>query len=172
MALRRAHLHPDHSTAIAATAQIVRNFVDTPVRERLERLRERVALGEFGKQAERERSEVEAEAVREQAAGLIGEAAGKILSQNHGQRYYDWRLAGEERLEYWENESCAQEKRREGYWLLETELGAVEAVRAYQELWRVEAAFRSMKDGVATKWWTLEGAAEGSNSVEGGTMVA
>ncbi len=28
----------------------------------------------------------------------------------------------------------------------ETELGAVEAVRAYQELWRVEAAFRSMKD--------------------------
>ncbi len=125
------------------------------VRERLERLRERVALGEFGKraqrevQAERERSEVEAEAVREQAAGLIGEAAGKILSQNHGQRYYDWRLAGEERLEYWENESCAQEKRREGHWLLEpeeTELGAVEAVRAYQELWRVEAAFRSMKD--------------------------
>ena len=121
------------------------------VRERLER----VALGEFGKraqrevQAERERSEVEAEAVREQAAGLIGEAAGKILSQNHGQRYYDWRLAGEERLEYWENESCAQEKRREGHWLLETEeteLGAVEAVRAYQELWRVEAAFRSMKD--------------------------
>ncbi len=89
------------------------------------------------------------QAVREQAAGLIGEAAGKILSQNHGQRYYDWRLAGEERLEYWENESCVQEKRREGHWLLETEetaLGAVEAVRAYQELWRVEAAFRSMKD--------------------------
>ena len=26
--------------------------------------------------------------------------------------------------------------------------------------------------GVATKWWTLEGAAEGSNSVEGGTMMA
>ena len=123
------------------------------VRERLERLRERVALGEFGKRAQREvqaereppegeRSEVEAEAVREKAAGLIGEAAGKILSQNHGQRYYDWRLAGEERLEYWENESCVQEKRREGHWLLETEetaLGAVEAVRAYQELWRVEA---------------------------------
>ncbi len=26
--------------------------------------------------------------------------------------------------------------------------------------------------GASTKWWTLEGAAEGSNSVEGGTMVA
>ncbi len=86
------------------------------------------------------------QAVREQAAGLIGEAAGKILSQNHGQRYYDWRLAGEERLEYWENESCAQEKRREGHWLLETEETELGAVRAYQELWRVEAAFRSMKD--------------------------
>lgn len=29
-----------------------------------------------------------------------------------------------------------------------------------------------VETGVATKWWTLEGAAEGSNSVEGGTMVA
>ena len=26
--------------------------------------------------------------------------------------------------------------------------------------------------GVATKWWTVEGAAEDSNSEEGGTMVA
>ena len=26
--------------------------------------------------------------------------------------------------------------------------------------------------GVATKWWTVEGAAEGSDSEEGGTMVA
>ncbi len=31
---------------------------------------------------------------------------------------------------------------------------------------------RGCSGGVATKWWTLEGAAEGSNSVEGGTMVA
>ena len=39
--------------------------------------------------------------------------------------------------------------RREGHWLLETEetgLSALEAVRAYQERWRVEAAFRSLKD--------------------------
>ena len=83
------------------------------VRERLERLRQRVALGEFGKRAQRS-FEVEAEAVREQAAGLIGEAAGKILSQNHGQRYYEsWRLAS------WENESCAGCAE-------ETELGAVD----------------------------------------------
>ncbi len=53
----------------------------TTVRERLERLRERVALGEFSKraqrevQAERERSEVEAEAVREQAHVLVAALA-------------------------------------------------------------------------------------------------
>ena len=32
--------------------------------------------------------------------------------------------------------------------------------------------FEAEGSGVATKWWTLEGAAEGSNSVEGGTMMA
>ena len=46
--------------------------------------------------------------------------------------------------------------------------------------WRGRNATRSASScsrsacgsGVATKWWTLEGAAEGSNSVEGGTMMA
>ena len=82
-------------------------------------------------------------------AGWIGEAAGKILGSRHGQRYYDWRLDEDGQLEYFENANCAKEKRREGHWLLETEetgFSAVEAVRAYQELWRVEAAFRTMKD--------------------------
>ena len=74
---------------------------------------------------------------------------GRILARDNGQRYYDWRLGPAGQLEYWENASCAAERRREGHWLLETEeagLNAVEAVRAYQDLWRVEAAFRSMKD--------------------------
>ena len=82
-------------------------------------------------------------------AALIGDAAGRFLARDHGQRYYDWRLGEGDQLEYWENANCAAEKRREGHWLLETEeagLSAVEAVRAYQDLWRVEAAFRSMKD--------------------------
>ena len=136
------------------------------VRQKLERLAERVAAGEFARQAERERQARERElaaaggraegqdegpkdAALQDEAALIGDAAGRILARDNGQRYYDWRLDEAGQLQYWENASCAAEKRREGHWLLETEeaeLSAVEAVRAYQDLWRVEAAFRSMKD--------------------------
>ena len=133
------------------------------VRQRLERLAERVAAGEFARKAEREhkaRQEQPAAGqgepqsgqrvpVQDGAAALIGDAAGRILARDNGQRYYDWRLGQDGQLEYWENATCAAEKRREGHWLLETEeqgLSAVEAVRSYQDLWRVEAAFRSLKD--------------------------
>ena len=133
------------------------------VRQKLERLAARVARGEFARKAERERKAREKQAAAAAASGeasgkpeaakdaaaLIGDAAGRILARDHGQRYYDWRLGEGGQLEYWENASCAAEQRREGHWLLETEeagLSAVEAVGAYQDLWRVEAAFRSMKD--------------------------
>ena len=151
------------------------------VRKRLERLRERVAGGEFLRRAAkewkrragkagrekagkavhqaagRESEEQEREARKQEreaeerklAASLIGESAGRILGANHGHRYYEWRLDEAGQLEYGESANCEQERRREGHWLLETEepeLGAVEAVRAYQDLWRVEAAFRTMKD--------------------------
>ena len=133
------------------------------VRQRLERLAERVAAGEFARQAEREckarpaqpaadRGEPqrgERTSVQDVAAARIGDAAGRILARDNGQRYYDWRLGQDGQFEYCENATCAAEKRREGHWLLETEeqgLSAVEAVRSYQDLWRVEAAFRSLKD--------------------------
>ena len=125
------------------------------VRQKLERLAERVAAGEFARKAERERQAAASSEGAGQpepakdAAARIGDAAGRILARDNGQRYYDWRLGVDGQLEYWENANCAAEQRREGHWLLETEeagLSAVEAVRAYQDLWRVEAAFRSMKD--------------------------
>jgi len=133
------------------------------VRQRLERLAERVVAGEFARQAEREckaRQEQpatgqgepqrgERTSVQDVAAGRIGDAAGRILASDNGQRYYDWRLGADGQFEYFENATCAAEKRREGHWLLETEehgLSAVEAVRSYQDLWRVEEAFRSLKD--------------------------
>ncbi len=133
------------------------------VRQRLERLAERVAAGEFTRQAQREckarqeqpaadRGEPqrgERSSVQDVAAARIGDAAGRILARDNGQRYYDWRLGEGGQFEYFENATCAAEKRREGHWLLETEeqgLSAVEAVRSYQDLWRVEAAFRSLKD--------------------------
>ena len=125
------------------------------VRQKLERLAKRVTAGEFARKAERERQAAasgegagQPEPAKD-AAARIGDAAGRILARDNGQRYYDWRLGAGGQLEYWENANCAAEQRREGHWLLETEeegLSAVEAVRAYQDLWRVEAAFRSMKD--------------------------
>ena len=145
------------------------------VRRRLERLAERVAGGEFTRRAKRERkahaqgpAEERAEqreqpATADAAAALIGDAAGRILAQDNGQRYYDWRLDEQGLLQYWENANCAAEKRREGHWLLETEeaeagLSAVAAVRSYQDLWRVEAAFRSLKDVLALRpvWHRVE----------------
>ena len=130
------------------------------VRKRLERLQERVREGEFLRAARKElgeRGAPEGEAAKEErerrerelAANEAGAAAGRILHAAHGQRYWDWRLAGDGRLEYFASAGYAREVRREGHWLLETEEADLEpaaAVRAYQDLWRVEAAFRTMKD--------------------------
>ena len=138
------------------------------VRQRLERLAERAREGEFARQAERARKraaeagpESGSETEPPEEAELIAAAAGKILARDNGQRYYDWGLDKAGQLRYWENANCLAEKRREGHWLLETEetgLSAVEAVRAYQDLWRVETAFRSMKDVLALRpiWHRVE----------------
>ena len=137
----------------------LREAQQAKVRGKLERLAARVAAGEFARKAERIARKQRAPedggetagkpAAVKDAAALIGDAVGRILARDNGQRYYDWRLGASGQLEYWENANCAAEQRREGHWLLETEeagLSAVEAVRAYQDLWRVEAAFRAMKD--------------------------
>ena len=41
--------------------------------------------------------------VRKLAASLIGESAGWILGENHGHRYYEWRLDDAGQLEYGES---------------------------------------------------------------------
>lgn len=105
------------------------------VRQKLQRLAE----GEFAERAERAReqagsAEADQAVERQDAAALIGEAAGWILARDNGQRCYDWRLDEGGHLQYWENAHCAAERRREGHWLLETEetgLSAPEALRAY-----------------------------------------
>ena len=125
---------------------MLRKKEQAKVRKRLERLRERVAGGEFLRRAakewkrragkagrekagkavhqaagrESEQREREAEQ-RKLAASLIGESAGRILGANHGHRYYEWRLDEAGQLEYGESANCEQERRREGHWLLETE---------------------------------------------------
>jgi len=78
----------------------------------------------------------------------IGAAAARILSRNHGQRYYGWKLEGGE-FRYFEHPNLEREKAYEGKYLIQTEevgLGPVEAVAAYKELSEVERAFRDLKD--------------------------
>jgi transposase len=78
----------------------------------------------------------------------IGAAAARILSRNHGQRYYGWEIK-EGRFHYFEHPNLEREKAYEGKYLIQTEeqgLTPVEAVEAYKELSEVERAFRCLKD--------------------------
>ena len=98
-------------------------------REELEKLAKRVEKGELRHPEE------------------IGAAAGRILSDHRGNRYFRWSLRSG-RFQFSE-EPLENEKLLEGKYLILTEekdLSAVEAVRAYKELIEVERAFRKLKD--------------------------
>jgi transposase len=78
----------------------------------------------------------------------IGAAAARILSRNHGQRYYGWEIKGG-KFHYFEHPNLEREKAYEGKYLIQTEeqgLTPVEVVEAYKDLSEVERAFRSLKD--------------------------
>jgi Transposase len=78
----------------------------------------------------------------------IGAAAARILSRNHGQRYYGWEVK-EGKFRYFEHPNLERERAYEGKYLIQTEeqeMTPVEAVEAYKELSDVERAFRSLKD--------------------------
>ena len=100
-------------------------------RQALEKLAARVAAGRLKK------------------AQNIGAAAARILSRNHGSRYYDWSLE-QGVLRYFEHPvHLAAEKALEGKYVIQTEeldLSAVQAVEAYKELSEVERGFRELKD--------------------------
>jgi transposase len=101
------------------------------VREELEALEQRVALGKL------------------KAPEKIGAAAASILARHHGIRYYDWKLE-EGQFRYFEHPvNLRQEKGLEGKYLIQTEepnLSALEAVAIYKELSEVERAFSELKD--------------------------
>ena len=86
---------------------------------------------------------------RLKSAAKIGEAAGRLLNQNHGHRYYGWELV-DGVFNYFEHPlHLAREKALEGKYLIQTEeqtLTPVEAVQAYKELSEVERGFRLLKD--------------------------
>ena len=101
------------------------------VREKLEKLQQRVAKG------------------RLVDAARIGAAAERIMQVHHGYRYYQWHLEAD-RFRFEEDPvRLEREKRLEGKYLIATSeknLEALEAVRIYKELSEVERGFRCLKD--------------------------
>jgi transposase len=82
------------------------------------------------------------------ATEKIGAATARILSRNHGHRYYDSEIK-EGKFRYFEHPNLEREKAYEGKYLIQTEeqnLTPVEAVEAYKDLNEVEKAFRCLKD--------------------------
>ena len=79
----------------------------------------------------------------------IGAAAQRILSRNHGHRYYAWELVAG-RFEFMEHPvNLPREKKYEGKYLIQTDqadMTPLEAVAQYKELNEVERGFRSLKD--------------------------
>jgi transposase len=101
------------------------------VREELEQLEERVGKGKL------------------KAPEKIGAAAARILSRNHGYRYYDWKLR-DGRFCFFEHPiNLPREKAYEGKYVIQTEeekLTPLEVVKIYKELSDVERAFSILKD--------------------------
>jgi hypothetical protein len=96
-----------------------------------------------------EKLAVRVAAGRLKKAQNIGAAAARILSRNHGSRYYDWNLE-QGIFRYFEHPvHLPAEKALEGKYVIQTEeldLNAVQAVEAYKELSEVERSFRELKD--------------------------
>ena len=120
-----------HSEERQAYERSQRDKAMARVRARLEKLQRRVAKG------------------RLKAAEKIGAAAGRILTRNHGHRYYDWTYQ-DGVFRFFEHPlHFTREQAYEGKYVIQTEeptLSAVDAVRLYKELSEVERAFANLKD--------------------------
>jgi len=84
----------------------------------------------------------------------IGAAAQRVLSRNHGHRYYAWQLvAGQFQFEE-HPVNLPREKKYEGKYLIQTgqtDLTPRDAVAHYKELNEVERGFRSLKDPIGMR---------------------
>jgi transposase len=92
----------------------------------------------------------------------IGAAAQRVLSQNHGHRYYTWQLTKEGKFQFDEHPvNLPREKKYEGKYLIQTDqtdMTPQDAVAHYKELNEVERGFRSLKDPIGMRpiWHTNE----------------
>lgn len=82
-------------------------------------------------------------------AQKIGEAAARILSRNHGSRYFGWKLEQGVFRFFEHPRHLEPEKALEGKYVIQSEepdLGPVQAVEAYKDLSEIERGFRQLKD--------------------------
>jgi transposase len=111
--------------------QAMREAAMEKTRQALEKLAHRVARG------------------RLKEAQKIGEAAARILSRNHGSRYFGWKLE-QDIFRFFEHPRHLEpEKALEGKYVIQSEepdLGPVQAVEAYKDLSEIERGFRQLKD--------------------------
>ena len=127
-------------------------------RQKLEKLKERVAAGDL-KRPEK-----------------IGAAVERVMQKYHGYRYFDWKLKGGA-LEFSESETrLGREKKIEGKYVIMTSekgLSVLDAVAMYKELTEVESGFRQLKDVMAMRpiYHQIEVAGEGPH-LRGGAGVA
>jgi transposase len=105
-------------------------------RQKLEKLKERVAAGDL-KQPEK-----------------IGAAIERVMQRYHGYRYFEWKLDGGA-LKYSESAArLGREKKIEGKYVIMTRekgMGVADAVALYKELTDVESGFRQLKDVLALR---------------------
>jgi transposase len=105
-------------------------------RQKLEKLKERVAAGDL-KRPEK-----------------VGAAAERIMQRHHGYRYFDWKLEGGA-FEFSESETrLGREKKIEGKYVIATGekgLGVLDAAAMYKDLADVESGFRQLKDVMAMR---------------------
>jgi transposase len=105
-------------------------------REKLEKLKERVAAGAL-KQPEK-----------------IGAAVERIMQRYHGYRYFEWKLEGGALVFSESPTHLEREKRIEGKYVIATSemgLSVLDAVALYKDLTEVESGFRQLKDVMALR---------------------
>lgn len=114
------------------------------VRVGLEKLQKRVAAGRLKDPAK------------------IGAAAQRVLTRNHGHRYYAWQLTPKGEFQFVEHPvNLPREKKYEGKYLIQTDqtdMTPQDGVAHYKELNEVERGFRSLKDPIGMRpiWHTNE----------------
>ena len=104
-------------------------------RQRLEKLKERVAAGDL-KRPEK-----------------IGAAVERTMQKHHGYRYFDWKLNGGRWSSPRAKRTSAQKKIEGKYVIMTSEKGlsVLDAVALYKELTDVESGFRQLKDVLAMR---------------------